>query len=184
MIKSIFKLCHILTKMRINKKDRNNIKVYINSLLFPTYTRMRKKVFLLYLSYWKNQKYFKQLNFKTYDKRKIACEQSHIISKRWTFIRRYIKEKSLQFISMKRGYLPKEILSNNTGKRWNNKNDDDFQFSLLHFCLEVFFMFQILWTALSVALGLELKGEYIRGVPCIKRNQQLYCPTAGNSYPL
>jgi hypothetical protein len=44
--------------------------------------------------------------------------------------------------------------------------------------------FQILWTALSVALGLELRGEYIRGVPCIKRHQQLFCPTAGNSYPL
>ncbi|KAJ8915098.1 hypothetical protein NQ315_000350 [Exocentrus adspersus] len=42
----------------------------------------------------------------------------------------------------------------------------------------------ILWTALSVALGLELRGEYIRGVPCIKKNQQLYCPRAGNSYPL
>ncbi|CAH1108478.1 unnamed protein product [Psylliodes chrysocephalus] len=47
-----------------------------------------------------------------------------------------------------------------------------------------FVQIPILWTALSVALGLELKGEYIRGVPCIKRNQQLYCPTAGNSYPL
>ncbi|KAG5898709.1 hypothetical protein JTB14_030657 [Gonioctena quinquepunctata] len=42
----------------------------------------------------------------------------------------------------------------------------------------------ILWTALSVALGVELRGEYIRGVPCIKKNQQLYCPKAGNSYPL
>ncbi|ENN77933.1 hypothetical protein YQE_05610, partial [Dendroctonus ponderosae] len=45
-------------------------------------------------------------------------------------------------------------------------------------------IFLILWTALSVALGLELRGEYIRGVPCIKRHQQLFCPTAGNSYPL
>lgn len=42
----------------------------------------------------------------------------------------------------------------------------------------------ILWTALSVALGLELRGEFIRGVPCIKRYQQLFCPSAGNSYPL
>ncbi|KAJ8944443.1 hypothetical protein NQ318_002140 [Aromia moschata] len=42
----------------------------------------------------------------------------------------------------------------------------------------------ILWTALSVALGYEMRGEIIRGVPCIKKNQQLYCPTAGNSYPL
>ncbi|XP_056643229.1 protein spaetzle 3 [Diorhabda sublineata] len=47
-----------------------------------------------------------------------------------------------------------------------------------------FVQIPILWTALSVVLGLELRGEYIRGVPCIKRNQQLYCPTAGNSYPL
>ncbi|KAJ8981743.1 hypothetical protein NQ317_004923 [Molorchus minor] len=43
---------------------------------------------------------------------------------------------------------------------------------------------KILWTALSVALGYEMRGEIIRGVPCIKKNQQLYCPTAGNSYPL
>lgn len=42
----------------------------------------------------------------------------------------------------------------------------------------------ILWTALSVALGLELRGEYIRGVPCVKKYQQLFCPTAGNAYPL
>ncbi|XP_060522873.1 protein spaetzle 3 [Cylas formicarius] len=47
-----------------------------------------------------------------------------------------------------------------------------------------FVQIPILWTALSVALGLELRGEYIRGVPCIKRNQQLICPTAGDSYPL
>ncbi|CAH1135200.1 unnamed protein product [Ceutorhynchus assimilis] len=47
-----------------------------------------------------------------------------------------------------------------------------------------FVQIPILWTALSVALGLELRGEYIRGVPCIKRHQQLFCPTAGNSYPL
>ncbi|XP_044760678.1 protein spaetzle 3 [Coccinella septempunctata] len=42
----------------------------------------------------------------------------------------------------------------------------------------------ILWTALSVALGLELRGEYIRGVPCLVRNFQLFCPRAGNTYPL
>ncbi|GLV34658.1 spatzle 3 [Carabus blaptoides fortunei] len=42
----------------------------------------------------------------------------------------------------------------------------------------------ILWTALSVALGIEIRGEIIRGVPCIKRYHQLFCPTAGNSYPL
>ncbi|KAJ4433434.1 hypothetical protein ANN_15732 [Periplaneta americana] len=42
----------------------------------------------------------------------------------------------------------------------------------------------ILWTALSLALGLEIRGEIIRGVPCIKRFHQLFCPTAGNSYPM
>ncbi|CAK1555840.1 unnamed protein product [Leptosia nina] len=42
----------------------------------------------------------------------------------------------------------------------------------------------ILWTALSLALGYELQGQIIRGVPCVKRNFQLYCPTAGNTYPL
>ncbi|XP_065574179.1 protein spaetzle 3-like isoform X2 [Artemia franciscana] len=41
----------------------------------------------------------------------------------------------------------------------------------------------ILWTALSVALGVEVKGEIIRGLPCIKRLNQLFCPTAGNRYP-
>lgn len=46
------------------------------------------------------------------------------------------------------------------------------------------FLFQILWTALSVALGIEIRGEYIRGVPCIKTYGQLFCPTAGTSYPL
>lgn len=46
------------------------------------------------------------------------------------------------------------------------------------------YVFQILWTALSVALGLEIRGEIIRGVPCIKRYHQLFCPTAGTSYPL
>ncbi|KAJ2945554.1 hypothetical protein O0L34_g374 [Tuta absoluta] len=44
--------------------------------------------------------------------------------------------------------------------------------------------FRILWTALSLALGYELQGQVIRGVPCVKRNFQLYCPTAGNTYPL
>lgn len=43
---------------------------------------------------------------------------------------------------------------------------------------------QIFWTALSIALGWELRGEIIRGVPCIKRYHQLFCPTAGNSYPM
>ncbi|XP_063365636.1 protein spaetzle 3 [Cydia amplana] len=47
-----------------------------------------------------------------------------------------------------------------------------------------FYQIPILWTALSVALGYELQGQIIRGVPCVKRNYQLYCPTAGNTYPL
>ncbi|OXA59156.1 hypothetical protein Fcan01_04225 [Folsomia candida] len=42
----------------------------------------------------------------------------------------------------------------------------------------------ILWTALSYALGLEIRGEILRGLPCIKRLNQLFCPTAGNTYPL
>lgn len=46
------------------------------------------------------------------------------------------------------------------------------------------FVLQILWTALSLALGLEIRGDVIRGVPCIKRFHQLFCPTAGNSYPM
>ncbi|CAG5020583.1 unnamed protein product [Parnassius apollo] len=46
-----------------------------------------------------------------------------------------------------------------------------------------FYQIPILWTALSVALGYELQGQIIRGVPCVKRNYQLYCPTAGNTYP-
>ncbi|XP_069699732.1 protein spaetzle 3 [Periplaneta americana] len=47
-----------------------------------------------------------------------------------------------------------------------------------------FVQIPILWTALSLALGLEIRGEIIRGVPCIKRFHQLFCPTAGNSYPI
>ncbi|CAD1472380.1 unnamed protein product, partial [Heterotrigona itama] len=42
----------------------------------------------------------------------------------------------------------------------------------------------ILWTALSVALGVELRGDLVRGVPCIKKYHQLFCPTAGNTYPI
>ncbi|GAB0091806.1 Protein spaetzle 3 [Sergentomyia squamirostris] len=42
----------------------------------------------------------------------------------------------------------------------------------------------ILWTALSVALGIDIRGEIIRGIPCVKRNYQLFCPSAGNTYPL
>jgi len=51
--------------------------------------------------------------------------------------------------------------------------------SLLFVCL-----LQIWWTALSVALGLDVRGDVIKGVPCIKRYHQLFCPTAGNSYPM
>ncbi|KAG8235067.1 hypothetical protein J437_LFUL015309 [Ladona fulva] len=47
-----------------------------------------------------------------------------------------------------------------------------------------FLHLMILWTALSLALGLEIRGEVIRGVPCIKRFHQLFCPTAGNNYPI
>lgn len=47
-----------------------------------------------------------------------------------------------------------------------------------------FVQIPILWTALSLALGLEIRGEIIRGVPCIKRFHQLFCPTAGSSYPI
>ncbi|XP_071454316.1 protein spaetzle 3-like [Hetaerina americana] len=52
---------------------------------------------------------------------------------------------------------------------------------LLSRCLH---LVAILWTALSLALGLEIRGEVIRGVPCIKRFHQLFCPTAGTSYPI
>lgn len=44
--------------------------------------------------------------------------------------------------------------------------------------------FQIWWTALSVALGLEIRGDVIRGTPCVKRHNQLFCPTAGTNYPM
>nr|XP_022917013.1 protein spaetzle 3 isoform X2 [Onthophagus taurus] len=47
-----------------------------------------------------------------------------------------------------------------------------------------FVQIPILWTALSLALGVELRGNLIRGVPCYKRDYQLYCPTAGNTYPI
>uniref|UniRef100_A0A336M1B0 CSON007138 protein n=1 Tax=Culicoides sonorensis TaxID=179676 RepID=A0A336M1B0_CULSO len=43
--------------------------------------------------------------------------------------------------------------------------------------------FLIWWTALSVALGLNVRGDVIRGAPCIKRNHQLFCPQAGSQYP-
>ncbi|XP_011309753.1 uncharacterized protein [Fopius arisanus] len=47
-----------------------------------------------------------------------------------------------------------------------------------------FLQIPILWTALSVALGVELRGDLVRGTPCIKKYHQLFCPTAGNTYPM
>lgn len=57
---------------------------------------------------------------------------------------------------------------------------------LMFLCLIFIFLFflQIWWTALSVALGLNVRGDVIKGVPCVKKNHQLFCPTAGNSYPM
>ncbi|CAM1313153.1 Uncharacterised protein g6175 [Pycnogonum litorale] len=36
---------------------------------------------------------------------------------------------------------------------------------------------------LSVVLGIKIRGEIVRGYPCIKRLSQLYCPTPGKKYP-
>ncbi len=36
---------------------------------------------------------------------------------------------------------------------------------------------------MSLAMGVEIRGDIIRGLPCIKRLNQLFCPTAGNRYP-
>ncbi|KAK7085808.1 hypothetical protein SK128_003913, partial [Halocaridina rubra] len=36
---------------------------------------------------------------------------------------------------------------------------------------------------LSLALGVEVQGEILRGLPCIKRLNQLFCRAAGTSYP-
>ncbi|XKL61270.1 hypothetical protein PGB90_008327 [Kerria lacca] len=47
-----------------------------------------------------------------------------------------------------------------------------------------FVQIPIMWAALSLALGYEIHGDIIRGAPCIKRYHQLFCPTAGNSYPI
>jgi hypothetical protein len=47
-----------------------------------------------------------------------------------------------------------------------------------------FMQIPIWWTALSVALGLNVRGDVIKGIPCVKRNHQLFCPSAGSSYPL
>lgn len=48
----------------------------------------------------------------------------------------------------------------------------------------MFLPLQVFWTALSFAFGYEIGGDVIRGTPCIKRNYQLFCPTAGKSYPV
>ncbi|XP_076360674.1 protein spaetzle 3-like isoform X2 [Tachypleus tridentatus] len=37
--------------------------------------------------------------------------------------------------------------------------------------------------ALSLALSWEIRNDVLRGYPCIRRLNQLYCPTPGNSYP-
>ncbi|XP_055638968.1 protein spaetzle 3 [Toxorhynchites rutilus septentrionalis] len=47
-----------------------------------------------------------------------------------------------------------------------------------------FVQIPIWWTALSVALGLNVRGDVIKGVPCVKKYHQLFCPTAGNTYPI
>ncbi|XP_037558973.1 protein spaetzle 3-like isoform X1 [Dermacentor silvarum] len=44
------------------------------------------------------------------------------------------------------------------------------------------------WRQLTLALllvlcALDLKAEILKGYPCIRRLNQLYCPTPGNSYP-
>ncbi|XP_076329714.1 protein spaetzle 3-like isoform X1 [Tachypleus tridentatus] len=36
---------------------------------------------------------------------------------------------------------------------------------------------------LSIALGWEIRADIRRGYPCIRRLNQLYCPTPGNKYP-
>ncbi|CAG0914618.1 unnamed protein product [Notodromas monacha] len=41
----------------------------------------------------------------------------------------------------------------------------------------------ILWTALSVVLGIETRAEIIRGLPCVKMLHQLLCTRPGNTYP-
>ncbi|RXG57665.1 hypothetical protein Avbf_16009 [Armadillidium vulgare] len=43
--------------------------------------------------------------------------------------------------------------------------------------------YMVLWTALSLALGVERRGELIRGLPCITRFNQLFCRSGGTSYP-
>ncbi|XP_045125970.1 protein spaetzle 3-like [Portunus trituberculatus] len=46
-----------------------------------------------------------------------------------------------------------------------------------------FVQLPVLWTALSLALGVEVQGEVIRGLPCIKRLNQLFCRTPGTPTP-
>ncbi|XP_076317913.1 protein spaetzle 3-like isoform X2 [Tachypleus tridentatus] len=42
---------------------------------------------------------------------------------------------------------------------------------------------KLLLAIFSLTLGLEIRGEIIRGYPCIRRLNHLYCPTPGNNYP-
>ncbi|CAG0919204.1 unnamed protein product [Notodromas monacha] len=46
-----------------------------------------------------------------------------------------------------------------------------------------FYQIPILWTALSVALGVDIRGDIIRGLPCVKMLHQLLCTRPGNTYP-
>merc|ERR1712071_110019 len=41
----------------------------------------------------------------------------------------------------------------------------------------------ILWTGLSVALGYQVHGEIIRGLPCVTMLNQLLCTRPGTTYP-
>ncbi|KAL1440848.1 hypothetical protein MTO96_009146 [Rhipicephalus appendiculatus] len=43
--------------------------------------------------------------------------------------------------------------------------------------------FQLTLALLLVLCALDLKAEILKGYPCIRRLNQLYCPTPGNGYP-
>ncbi|KFM59198.1 hypothetical protein X975_18798, partial [Stegodyphus mimosarum] len=38
-------------------------------------------------------------------------------------------------------------------------------------------------TVFALILWLETCAEILRGYPCIRRKNQLYCPSPGNTYP-
>uniref|UniRef100_T1J828 Spaetzle domain-containing protein n=1 Tax=Strigamia maritima TaxID=126957 RepID=T1J828_STRMM len=42
---------------------------------------------------------------------------------------------------------------------------------------------EVLFALASFGFSLDIRGEIIRGYPCITRYNQLYCPTPGNNYP-